>query len=277
MKVFSIEFKRGVRSRAFKVTILAGFVLAFIQFIKMGLLSGDEMEVLKEHGISTVAAGISNIHNSWLGGELNSFYSSIFWAVFPFLITIPFARSYFVDRKFGRIKNVLTRTNPKDYYISIWLSNFLIAGIASILPLLLSLALHSTTSTWMRPFVETSTFEVGYQSSETMFYLFYNKTALYQLIYFINIFIFAGLLSNIGLVSVIVEERFFVPLFVPFVIWMFTDLMSILYPSFFISLKNYLNPVGGSITLAKSLVLIVILFLSSAIPLWYQYKYKKDF
>lgn len=277
MKELKFEFKRSVMGNSFKIAIIIGVTIAIIQFIVNGLLTGEYLEFLKENNVTTVGAGINNIHNRWLGGELNSFYSSIFWEIFPFLAAIPFASAYYIDRKFGRIKNVLTRTNPKKYYISIWCANFFVSGLSCIIPLIFNLLLHLTTSTWMKPFIETSTFEVGYQSSKLIFYLFYNKPSIYLLIYLVNIFVFAGLISNVGLASVILEDKFYTPLFVPFIIWLFTDLMSLLYPKIFISFKGYLNPVGGNITLTKSLILIIVLFLLSAVPLWYQYNYKKDF
>ena len=213
--MFKLELSRAIKSRAMVSAILIGLIITVAHNIQYNTAAINFIKMASKYPKPMYSP--PNAFTEWIGASYTA-ESFLYYLIVPILACIPFADSFFTDKKSGYIKNVLIRANRKDYFIGKYLATFIAAGIAVVIPLIVNLII---TSMFLPSYIpNTSTYgQIGQVSMWSK--VFFTHPYIYILGYLIIDFMFSGFIATIGLsISLIAEYRFMV-IIAPFLIYVF--------------------------------------------------------
>lgn len=215
-KLIIIELKRALKSKSMILILLLGCAITvsqiFTYVIPMARL--NERIIVDNY---PMMAPIS-VFQGWVGNINILPQAYIFFLLLPLLASIPFADTFFTDRKDGYIRNIIIRARKKEYFLAKYIATFIAGGLAVIIPLALNLLIAAMYLPSIVPSV-TQSFGIG--PTHLWSVMFFTHPYLYLISFLILIYIFSGLIATIGLaVSLFVEYRF-LTLITPFIIYMF--------------------------------------------------------
>lgn len=200
---------------------------------------------------------------NWLFTRNMYTQSQIFYLMFPFLATIPFGTSFFVDRNSGYIKNVYIRTNKFDYLISKYLSVFISGGISAIFPMLFSFCIVSAFLPSVNP--ESSYLFTNVVTADKWSELFFSNPTIYILIYIVLTFVICGLLACTALPITFFSYKSFLPLVFPFFFYLISSLLCELAGFEDYSMRKILET-GAAGNMFSIIFIIFIIFLITFVP-----------
>lgn len=212
-KMIKIETKRAFLNRNYVFSIIVGVMITGAHFLQNVLpASGMLDNYLCGKGEYPVS-----LFNTWIGGSGHTFQPALFFMILPIICCIPFSDSYFVDKATGYQIHILTRTNPRDYYIGKTVAVYLSGGTAVMIPLLLNFIATATVVPALVPEASSRTFSIFEHSMWGL--VFYTDPLWYILGYFILIFMYSGLIALVGIAaSFYLKNRYLVLLF-PFIVY----------------------------------------------------------
>ena len=213
-QLLKIEFRRAVKGKGMIISLVIGTLISMahvIQYI-IPLVKANATEFFVEYPILSP----NNVAESWMGGNPANLEGFLFFLILPLIACMPFVTSYFDDYNSGFLKNIYTRISKKEYLLVKYVVTFLTAGIAVIFPLSVNLI----CSMMMLPnLVPTATYIHNQVNPLVEFYtLFYSHPIWYTLIYFLFIFLMAGIFACIGLVASFWTDYKIIVLISPFLI-----------------------------------------------------------
>ena len=215
VKILKLELSRAIKSKAMLGTILIGLIITVAHNIQYNTAAINFINMASKYPKPMYSP--PNAFTEWIGASYTA-QSFLYYLILPILACIPFADSFFTDKKSGYIKNVLIRANRKDYFIGKYLATFIAAGIAVVIPLIVNLIITSMFLPSYIPNVSTYG-QIGQVSMWSK--VFFTHPYIYILGYLIIDFIFSGFIATIGLsISLIAEYRFMV-IIAPFLIYVF--------------------------------------------------------
>lgn len=208
-KALSIEFYRLFRSR----TLYIAFGVGMIFCIWLLVLEQHEWSVIQEnirlYGIEK--AGLfypPSVYNQFIGLDIGHQCSLTLYVLFPLLASLPYAASFFSDKKSGYLKNLLTRERKLHYLIAKFITVFFSGFIVTLSILLFDLVLTMCFFPLLPPEVISAQFTV-FIEGQLFRTLFQDSPMLYVLLYIFMDSFFFGLISLVSLaVSVIVRSQF---------------------------------------------------------------------
>ncbi len=215
--LFRIEMHRGLFGRGMALSLAVGLLLAVSHVIMIVLPMIPTLEANLLYPDKWVTP--HTVFVKWMGGESYSLQGYLFYLIAPLLATLPFADSYYTDRKSGYIKNLCTRVPKRRYFLSKFAATFLCGGLAVVLPLMVNLALTAVCLPSHLPQIVTGMYSID--ATAVLADLFVTHPYGYIFLYLIFNFAFFGFLAALALdISFFVENRFVVSL-TPFLIYLF--------------------------------------------------------
>lgn len=201
----------------------------------------------------------------WIGGEYTSLYFSLYYLLVPLFAAFPYGWSYFMERKKGYIKNVFTRIDKKNYFLSKYIAVFVAGGLAVVLPLLLNFLLTSCFIPARTPDVLYDTYTgVGFLQMWSS--LYYTHPFIYVGLYMLLSFVFGGLIAALCLaIAFFIRNRVAV-LLLPFFLMLGLNFANTYSNTWELSPLNFLHPASvvnitnGWIVLIEGILLFVISF-----------------
>lgn len=216
-KIVKIELSRSFKNNGFYLAFSIGLVLIILHFITGPLLASFTIYEYLSFDYPMKYPGW--LYVAWMGGDLNSVFSYLYFLILPILAALPFSDSFFTDVKGGFIQNLCIRLDRKDYYKAKYLAAFLSGGTVVTLPLLANFILSAMVLPCMKPEVSAGNGLIGDMS--TFPELYYNYPILYVFLFLAIIFIFSGLLADLGLLSSYIFGYRFLVLISPFIAYIF--------------------------------------------------------
>lgn len=225
-RIFKLELKRAFINRSFVISIILGGIIAILQVAERAIpFSSVTILYPNEYPPS--------VFNTCMG-FYSSMWSSVFFLIFPILAALPFSDSFLVDKKSGYLQNIYTRGKKYQYLISKYLSVFLSGGAAVIIPLIVNLFIVCLCVPAVTPIAATGFFPIfGYATGA---YIYYTYPFLYIFLFYLLIFITAGILSCTALFFSFFVRFKYIALLTPFLLF-----MSISYGSMLFSPKSSFN------------------------------------
>ena len=157
-----------------------------------------------------------NVFIKWLGVNPRGMEQFLYYIVLPLIAVVPYASSYFEDKKSGFLKNCMIRVPKKAYFTSRCIAIFLSGGCAFALPLLINFACASL----FLPSLVPDPYYSSINENSMWNHIYYSFPQIYTLLYIGLDFLFSGLIAVISLtVSDCVEHKFTVVLF-PFLVYL---------------------------------------------------------
>ncbi len=258
-----LELKRAFFNKNYLVALAIGVIVAVTHFATQVI---PQVGSLNNYMLGKGEYPLS-VFNTWIGGESWSSFALLFNTLIPIICTIPFVDSFYMDNKTGYTKNLLIREKQQNYFISKFISVFVSSGTVAVIPLLLNLFLTATVMPALIPDASAMTFSLN--ASCMLSELFYTHPFLYILIYMIIIFMYAGLLSIIGLVvSFLAENRIFVTLF-PFMFYILTDYILEFIGASGYSIRYMLRIDQPKAVSGDKLILVYVILMSILIAIYH--------
>ena len=216
-QMLKIEIQRAFSGAAFKVSLIIGCLISTLQFMNVGIKHAmDPMKFYFYNGLDFPYT----IVNTWMGAVSDAYYE-VYIGILPLLVVIPYASSYYIDRKLGIINNYYIRTKRINYLIAKLVAVFLSGGVIAVLPLFINLV---STSAILPTLVWPGGSEINANAMWSDIY--YSNIYLYYLLYFILEFICGGLLATIPLMISLWINNTFVLLLFPIVLCEFLNVVT---------------------------------------------------
>lgn len=198
-KLLKIECKRAFGNKTFYLCFGIGAMLCIwllcIQIIEVRTVD----QLIQEYGLEK--AGLyypRSLYNSFIGLDYAYLPSTILYTIFPLLVTLPHAISYYRDKKSGYIKNVLIKAKRRDYYVAKYFSVFLSGFTVTALILFFSLWITALFFPALPPEAVTATY-CPYDNSAMLSGLFYTHPLIYTILYIFIDAVFFGVIATIAL------------------------------------------------------------------------------
>lgn len=210
-KLLKVECRRAFANKTFYLCFGIGVILCvwslYIQLVEVRTFN----KLLQEYGMEK--AGLyypRSLYNSFIGLDYAYLPSIILYTIFPLLVTLPHAVSYYSDKKSGYIKNILIKAKRTDYYIAKYISVFWSSFTSVLLILFFSLWISALFFPALPPEVTTATY-CPFDSSAMLVELYYSHPLIYTIIYIFIDAGFFGIISTIALgISCYTDNKLFV-------------------------------------------------------------------
>lgn len=262
IKLLKLDFKRVMFSRQFTIVILVSVLISVLHVCT---------EVLPYTKHYTEGASYFSPFVKWISVDSFSTFGSLFFMIFSVLASIPYSDSYWIDKSSGFVKNIYTKVKKTDYFLSKYITNFIIGGIAVIIPLLVNLYLLFM----ILPAVNPSIFDVSLGMKEMFSNLYYYHPYLYILFYIFISFMFGGVFASIGLATSLFCKNRLLVVTIPTLVYFSMFIFEIACLPQFVPFKFLAanQPVYG-INIVSISIIFLILFVMSMIA--YIIGVKKD-
>lgn len=273
-----IELRKVFHNWLFVITLGIAVGIAIWSGVSAILLyTNDRTMLLVKAEMMGVAInpdhGLITLFNKWIGQDYVAMATSLFYLLLPILAVLPYAWSYYSERKSGYMKQIITREHRSTYFVSKYIVTFISGAIVILIPMMLNFMLVSAFIPAASPDVNYQIYysmPVGSMGSE----LFYEHPYLFVLFRLLLAGLFAGLTAGCVIaLSFFIRNRFAV-LLIPFLLFLGINYFSGL-------LGNYINGIelspikfihGGNTGFPQLwvvLLYVAVLFLFSfGITLW---------
>lgn len=220
MKSFwKIEYNRIIRSVGFYFAIIIGMVLVILQLWQEQIPNYQAVEAVKEWEWTGKKVAPINCFEIWMGGEMHSMASFLFFLILPLISVLPYASTFFEDCKSGLIKNIYYRTERKAYLRSRFVMVFLSSAVVIWIPLLISFIFAAILFPAVIP--QPQDVFVTVSATSMLYQLFYTKPICYCLCYIFLDGLAAGCWGGFALMVSYFAEYKFIVMLAPFALHLF--------------------------------------------------------
>lgn len=248
-----IEIKRSLKNKMMLVAILLGCAISISHAI--------QYVFVKDVYDSSIIWCPESVYYNWLGASSFPMQSYLYYLILPILAVLPAGTLLYDDLKSGYVKNVFIRTKKRNYFIAKYVAVFLSGGIAFVLPLILNLIL---TSMWLPALIPEPIIGIGPSLTSVGYEIYYSHPLIYNCLFLIVDFIFAGSMASISLLVAYFVEHKFVVLMSPFIAYYFIYSLNNIIgnnswaPNYFLIPGFYQNYIWEFVI---SFVVIIIIFI----------------
>lgn len=141
--MIGIELKKMLRSRNARLIFMIGIFLAVCQtvYYRFWYYPGEMLnfETALQGGKTGGYIQPPVLTQGWLGTDFTSLWEHFFYLTLPMLAAVPWADSYYTEKRNGYLKMVYTKTSRMRYLLSKYVVAFLSGTAAIAIPLLVSL------------------------------------------------------------------------------------------------------------------------------------------
>lgn len=221
-KMLIIELKKAFFSKSF----LAGlFLLTLFSYLSAVYMienwSGYNPEYIYEayqkngEFISNPILPLYSFFSAWLGGDTLSLANTMFFFFLPIGAALPYSWSFYTEQKCGYIKNIITRTSRKNYYISKFIAVFCSGAAVVLLPYIFNILLVTAYI----PYYETW---AGYNLYNSVYFgtmwsdLFFSNPILHMILYVLLNTLYGGIFALLSLSVSCFIKKMIPIIFTPF-------------------------------------------------------------
>ena len=216
--VLKIELRKAFGNKLFLLTLAVGIVIASISAYQNIQLYLDAVahnayrkEVLPDILFNPMYPAFSP-YTYWIGGDYQYPMTSLFYLLLPLMASLAFGWSFFMEKKSGYIKNIVTRTKKTHYFLAKYIAVFLSGGAVIAIPLVINFL---TVACFIPAYQPDIYYSMGYHFLSELFY----SSPLVYVIYVMALdFVFSGLIATASMaLTFFVRNRFAVVL-LPFLL-----------------------------------------------------------
>lgn len=198
----SIECKKAVRNKMFFITFFVASVFASMSAL-YNIGRYYEFESIDGNPMTQIVS----LYNSWIGGDYSSLGSICFFYLLPLLAAFPYGWGYLEEHKSGYVKNMVIRGGKTEYFICKYIAVFIAGGLVILVPLILNYLTVAMFVPAYQPEAHYSMY-LGISYGTMWSHLFYTYPVLYDILYILMDFVFAGLFACMSLaVSMVVKNK----------------------------------------------------------------------
>jgi hypothetical protein len=193
--------RRVVSSKSLYLVLIVGLCFSFLHIY---------LDVLPLENNLSYGDGVQfTPYTKWIEfGGITTLISLLF-LILPISSALPFADTFAKDRQTGYLRSILTKGKAKEYFIGLYITNFIVAGLIIAIPLLVNIYLTFMFLPNVNPDpIINNAMPIDFMSS-LLPSLYYSHPLLHMLFYVFLAFLFSGLYATICLsVSFFINNRF---------------------------------------------------------------------
>lgn len=259
--ILKVEMKRGLCSKGMVASLVVGMsIILWYQFTYVA----DKREIMNCYCLES-------LFYNWIGASCAPMQSYLFFFILPLLAVMPAGATFFDDKKVGYDRNIFIRNKKREYLYAKYIVTFVSAGLAVILPLILSLILTAMRFPALKP---EPIMSLGPDSTSMGFELFYTHPFLHTIMFLLIDFVFAGGFAGIALLASFLSEYKFVILIAPFVCYYFIFSLDSLFGGKDISPNYFLIPGFNKVYWWEYVVGFIILLAIGGLFIWKGKRYE---
>lgn len=205
-----IELKRSLNNKMMLLSLLLGCTISISHVI--------QYVFVKDVYDSSIMWCPESVYYNWIGASSFPMQSYLYYLILPILAVLPAGTLLYDDIKSGYVKNVFIRTKKSNYFIAKYVAVFISGGIAFVLPLIINFVL---TSMWLPNLIPEPIIGIGPSLTSVGYEVYYSHPLLYNGLFLLVDFIFAGGMVSISLIAAYFVEHKFVVLISPFISYYF--------------------------------------------------------
>lgn len=223
-KVLIIELKKAIFSRKFLLGTGLLTTLAVLSAIYSIENWGDyNPGYLEEYCISNGKYiynpdfPTNSFFNAWIGGDMLSLAYTLFFVFLPVGAALPYAWSYYIERKNGYIRNIVTRTNKMNYYYSKTIAVFLSGAFSILIPFVINILLVSAFIPYYKPWA-------GYNFYNMIFFgnmwadLFFSNPIVHTILFVLLNILYGGIFALLSFTISFFVRNIVAVIFGPFLL-----------------------------------------------------------
>lgn len=293
LKMLKIELKKALFSKTFLAGLALLLLFSFLSGLYMienwsGYNPDKLYEIYQENGefISNPILPVYSFFSAWLGGDMLSLASTMFFYFLPVGAALPYAWSYHKERKCGYIKNVITRTSRKNYYISKSIAVFSSGVIVVLIPYIVNILMVSAFIPYYEPWAGYNLYNLVYFGT-LWSNLFFENPIIYTILYVLLNALYGGIFALLSFSISCYIKNVIPTIFGPFLLMILSGyLENAIYERFFQNSLLYYEFVPirflrsrdtNYMSISWIIVLVtVILLLCSIIPIVITSRSKKN-
>lgn len=216
-----IELKKAFQNKLFWITLVIASIIATLSAIYNIQIIQEEKQyyanAVVQFGTEAVNpnAPLYSLFNHWICEDFSSLASTMFFMLFPIFAVLGYGWSLFSEQKSGYIKNVITRTSKRNYFLSKYIATFLSGGAIVSVPVLFNFLLVSMFVPAVNPDIF---YDIGWTvRTNSMFSeYFYAKPFLYVFLRVSVVFLFSGAIATVSYALAFFIRNRFAVILLPF-------------------------------------------------------------
>lgn len=205
IKMIKFEVNRVLKSKRFWIVLGIGLTISVMQAVHYALADIENYFNLESD--YPIVCWLS-----YLGRDMQLFYRSLYYIIFPILASLGFSTSYYEDKQSGYYKNIMIQTTRINYAAAKYIVSFVAGGIVVVVPLIISLYFHAGFISVSPP--NELSLQAVPLDGDMLCNLFYEHPMVYVIIFFMINFFVGGCIAGITLIfSLIAKKRYSVCVF----------------------------------------------------------------
>lgn len=239
-RLFSIELKKAFFSKTFLLGIGILLVLAIASALYMVINWGNyNPNYLYDYAMKNGSYNfnpdfpIYSVFSAWIGGETLSLSYSLFYFLMPVCAALPYAWSFYLERKHGYIRNIAVRVNKLTYYVAKMNAIFISGAFVVFIPFIVNLMIVYAFIPYYKPWQ-------GYNMYNLVFFgnlwsdLFFEFPFVHTLLFIFLNTLYGGIFALLSSAISFFTQNLFVILFSPFLLMVLGGYIeSYFYANFF--------------------------------------------
>ncbi|MEG2656914.1 MAG: hypothetical protein RSA29_14560 [Clostridium sp.] len=262
--MLKLELKRGLKRKSFIIALLVTFIFCVINIIKNDYYLLSMPYVTYPYFLEDfIKSGIISSCENFIMFRFTD-VSNILFCIMPIIVSMAYGDSYLEDLNSGFLKSILSRCSKNKYFINKFVANFIIAGIAFTLPLLINFLINICFGATLQPeILNPNNLRIGNLNMN----LYVNHPMMYTTLWLFIYFIFSGAIASISLAISIITRNKFIVLVIPFILMQLISIffrsinMNSYSPMSFLYLSNNID--------IKSMIISFIVMVSSTFMILY--------
>lgn len=222
VKCIKNEMRKALFSRAALITYLLSFSIVIYHTVTKAQIYNEFYAAYQAgDGAGNPMITSVSLFCNWLGADVTSFATSVFFFLLPIIAVMPYGWSLAGEIRSGYTKNIISRIPRKSYFFSKYFAGFVSGALAVMIPLPLSFLLAALFLPALRM---ENIYPYGTIGEKSMWAaLYYSNPFLYSMLYILLDGVFAGLTACISIVlAFFIRSRVTVVL-VPFFLMLLLD------------------------------------------------------
>ena len=195
-KTLKTELKKAVWNRKMLAVMALVFGIVAVHCVMTVRDYWSFYEYYQENSSENLMVTGNSLFNHWLGADLVFFPATAFFFLLPILAALPYGWSLVTEIRSGYVRNVLSRTSRKAYFVSKYAADFIAGALVIVVPLtvsvlVLALFLPAIPMEYAYPY--------GTISQPCMWAeLYFSHPYLYCILYILLDGIYAGLIASLS-------------------------------------------------------------------------------
>ncbi len=276
-KALRLELRRLFSSKELYISLAIGLALVVWLFVYeiSELVRLAEQYATYGDKVSGYLYYPKTVFNSSIELEYDALPPILLYLLFPIIAAFPYAATYCKDRKTGYLKNLLTRIDRKDCYLSKYIVSFLSGFLVSGVILLASLMLTMLVFPMLTPEPVTQNYYV--QSGNMWGELFYTMPMIYTFLYILIDMLWCGCMASFALLINIFTRSAFLAVTGSFIFFEVIDYVLSLFSLYRFSPITFLRPIQTADGISIGIILSEFMVLMAAsFAGFYLWERKKD-